>query len=440
MTSKTLNGMKDDSSTEIKNNIEDNVLSIDSELRQFIDLISSLSSTLSLSMDAITTAYLKTIKEIKAFEKDNVIHKNEDGKEIILVKVESSQKFDDLHKQRRLYGLAFETIPNSYIMSLISQYDAFLGRLLKIIFLVKPEILNSSDKSLTFSQLSEFNSLDEAKEYILEKKIETLIRDSHLEQIQSIENLLKVPLRKGLDIFPKFIEITERRNLFVHTGGEISNQYIRVCKDNNILFEGAKVGDILTVTPEYFAGAFDIVYELGFKLAHVLWRKFIPQELEVADRNLIDIGYDTLYSENYQLTKIIFDFATQTLKKHHCEENRRIMIVNRALAYKWSGNNNKALEIIKSEDWTATSIRFRLAEAVILENYKNAYEIMKEIGSNSAEVSTEKYRGWPLFKQIKKESSFIKLFEKIFNEPFYKIEKEDMDQHTSLISDSGITV
>ena len=58
------------------------------------------------------------------------------------------------------------------------------------IFLIKPELLNSSEKNLTFSKLAEYNSIEEAKEYIIEKEIETVLRDSHSNQFKWLESKL----------------------------------------------------------------------------------------------------------------------------------------------------------------------------------------------------------------------------------------------------------
>ena len=112
------------------------------------------------------------------------------------------------------------------------------------------------------------------------------------------------------------------------------------------------------------------------------------------------------------------------------------MVVNRALAYKWGGNDKKARGIITQEDWSATSGRFRLAEAVILENYELAYDIMQEIGQNFHEVGLYDYREWPLFKEIRKENKFLELIEKIFGEPYNKVEPENLNLPGDLESET----
>ena len=408
--------------------------SFDSEIRSFIAHISSLSSTLQLSMRAIQVAFYKTRNNLTEFEKENITYQEINGNKAMLVRTDHAQQFKDLNKKLSSYGLAFKTIPQSYIMALISQYDAFLGSLLKVIFLTKPGLLSSSEKKFTFAQLVEFGSVEDAKDYILEKEIETVLRKSHSEQFDWMEHKFNLPLRQDLNSWPIFIEVTESRNLFVHTGGIVSRQYLKVCNEHDVPVENLSVGDELLVSPEYFEKAFNVVFEIGFKLAQVLWRKFIPCELEEADNNIISVGYDTLHEGKYPLTEMIFSFATETLRTHSCDENRRIMIVNKALANKWSGDDKKAKSLIELEDWSATRARFRLAEAVILDNFEEAYEIMKEIDINHKEVEKNNYREWPLFKEIKKEPRFLELFQEIFGEPYNKVEEKESEELPELFS------
>jgi hypothetical protein len=315
-------------------------------------------------------------------------------------------------------------------VSLVSQYDSFLAKLLRQIFLSKHALLNCSEKTLTLSQLLEFDSIAEARESILEKEVESVLRKSHSEQFQWMENRFDTPLRKGLGAWPNFIELTERRNLFVHSGGIVSSQYLKVCQEHGVVFKNEpKIGDALDVEPRYFKGAVDTVFEIGVKLAQVLWRKFQPDKIEQADSNLIDIGYDPLSEGNYKLAKILFDFAAVTLKKHSSDEYRRVFIVNRALAYKWNGEEKEAREIVEAEDWSATRPRFRLAEAVILDRCAEALAIMRQIGKDTEELPKYAYKDWPLFKEFREKPEFLQVYQDIFEEPLSRL---TVDESSSL--------
>jgi hypothetical protein len=133
-------------------------------------------------------------------------------------------------------------LPEVVVVGLISAYDGFLSSLLRVVIDKHPEIVLTSQKELTFKELLEFRSIEEARSTLIEREIESVIRKSHHEQFDWMEKHLDVPLRKGLAVWPKFIELCERRNLFTHTNGIVSGQYIKNCCDNKCNVSNIKIG------------------------------------------------------------------------------------------------------------------------------------------------------------------------------------------------------
>jgi hypothetical protein len=314
--------------------------------------------------------------------------------------------------------LAYQLVPGSFLVSLVSQFDGFLGRLIRQLFALKPEILNSSENTLTFSQMVAFGSIDAAKEYIVEKEIEAVLRKSHSEQFDWLEKKFGLVLRKNLESWPDFIEVTERRNLFVHANGVVSHQYLEVCANHSCKVEpGTKLGKQLSVNRKYFSGAHDCLLEIGVKLAQVLWRKLSGDDFSEADKSLITICYELLAEGRYRIARRLLDFGVETIKKHSGESRRLTLVVNRAQAYKWSGDEETARRIVNAEDWSALEPKFLLAQAVLLDDFAGATEIMKQIGGEHHQLGALAYREWPLFREIRKTPEFAAAFEEIFREP-----------------------
>lgn len=415
--------------------------SINAILMDFITHISSLHETLPLVISSISEdVRVCSNKSEELFEKYVITNEN-DAPGKLLVRADRYPEFLSIMKQIRKRILALKTVPSSYLVSMISNYDAFLSHLVRKIMIMKPDLLNSSERRLTFNQLAKFPSIEVARDWIIEKEVESVIRQSHISHFDWMEKKFGLPLRKDLEVWSDFIEITERRNLFVHTGGVVSSQYLDVCQRNGVVInEDVYVGTQLTVSPDYVAHAYNVIFEIGFKLAHVLWRKFQSDDIEDADKNLIDIGYEKLFEEDYYLTGMIFDFALNVFTKYSSEHNKRLMIINRVLGYKWNGNNERAIEILKAEDWTACCPKFRLAEAVILERYEKAVLIMNEIGDNGSEVAKEEYRHWPLFKEFRQSPEFLSAYEKIFDENFNDVIVDEEDIFPSGESETSFCV
>jgi hypothetical protein len=314
--------------------------------------------------------------------------------------------------------LAQGIIPRSLLVSAVSIFDAFIGSLVKACLQLQPGFLNASERSFTFSELNQFSTLDDVKEHVIEKEIESLLRSSHSEQFRWMESKFSLPLTKGLNSWPTFLELTERRNLFVHADGRVSSRYLQVCGSDNIYVQdGLAIGKQLEATPEYLEKAHICLSEIGIKLAHVLWRKLRPNEIEEADKTLNQICYDYLVDEEYDLALIILNFATGTLKKWSNEDYRRMLIINLAIAYKWLNHDDKCLKTLDDEDWTASALKFRLAVAVLRDKFNEAAILMKEIGAQR-EVKEESYRQWPLFKRFRETSLFLPTFRDVFGKEF----------------------
>jgi len=398
------------------------VQSIAAEIDLFVTQIDALAETLPMATLAIRGAIDSSRKHLNKFIEEECNPQREGGHRTYTVRPGRHLHHRRLIVRVQRTVLAHELVPRSLLVSLVSQYDAFLGRVIRQLFNLKPEILNSSGNTLTFAQFTAFGSVDDARDYVIDKEIEVVLRKSHTEQFEWLENKFGLSLRTDLDAWPVFIEVTERRNLFVHTNGVVSHQYIEVCKRNSCKIATDTCGGrTLLVTREYFEAAQECLFEIGVKLAQVLWRKVAPDDLVNADYSLIRVIYELIAEGRYRLARVLSDFGTEVLKKHGSEELRLVMVVNRAQAYKWSGDEDSCRRIVGAEDWSARSAKFRLAKAVLLDDFDKAIEIFREIGADDKEMNKDSYREWPLYRAIRGLSGFATAFEEIFGEPLNKV-------------------
>jgi len=393
-------------------------------LTKFLNHIDSIKETLPFSVVLFAAFSQKAKIELNEFidKKTDKITK-EDGKEAFKVKLADQKVYEALQSNAVVSSLAGKVISSSLFVSLISQYDAYLNRLLRYIFKLKPEILNGSEKRLVFSQLMEFGTIEKAREYIIEKEVETVLRKNHSEHFDYLENKLGIELRKNLPAWSTFIEITERRNLLVHCDGVISNQYVAICTEHKCLPQKAKVGQTLTVSVDYFFQAYECLYEISSKLTHTLWRKLIPEELEEADESLNGICYDLIQAKSYDLSAIMLDFAVKQ-RKHSDEHNKNIFIVNAALCQFLKGELEEAKKIMMSKDWSSASDIFKLANSILVGDNSNAFKLMLKIGSDG-DVKKDQYQQWPLFLKLREEKKFKETYNEIFKEEFKIIEIPD---------------
>lgn len=393
--------------------------SLGPEIDSFIGHVESIGDGFMLGMILATQQLREKYKaELETFESDKC-HVIDDGNtRTVTVPNEYLREWRKLSQRVRNITLSLVNLPRSLLVSLISHYDAYLGRIIRTIYLRLPQLLNTSERKLTFEELTKFDTVDAVREFVIEKEVESVLRSSHIEQFKWMERIYDLVLTKDLKSWSAFIELTERRNLFVHTNGVISSQYLSVCAKNGCsLDDEAKEGAQLGVPQEYFERSIDCIYEVGFKLGHVLWRKMFPEERTDADKHLISTSYELLVSERYKLASVILDFACIELKRHSNEVFRLMLIVNRALSYKWRGDEKTARHAMKGIDWTAKSDEFKLANAVIHDNWSDAKKLMLRIGRSDA-VSKQDYLHWPLFREWRKRREFQEAYLEIFGQSF----------------------
>lgn len=414
--------------------LDEEDLRFESEIDNFIKHIEAQADIVPLVMNLISAKLIQESKLVDNYinkndleDKENSDESDENSKKL-LIPMDKISDFIKLTDSVETTELAYELLPVNFIVSFVSQYDAYLGRIIRTIFSIKPELLNSSDKNLLFSELLNFKALDEAREFIIEKEVESVLRESHLKQFKWLESKLKMTLRKDLSSFSSFIEITERRNLFVHSNGYISRQYIDNCKENNVVdIDKVSIGDRLKVTPAYFSKCYSVLLEIGVKLGQVIWRKLQPELLEKADDHLNNVCFELLKKGHKKLALNLLTFATETLKKHHNQEIMCIFTINKALAYYLSNKKEETKKILLEHDWSATSDKFKLAIAVLNEDYKKALELMKTIGNSNESINKKAYQEWPLFIEFRKRKDFKKRYKEIFKEDLLFEEKKPKD-------------
>jgi len=152
---------------------------IAAEMDMFRKHVDAIGNTL-VTMVVVVQEITKDQKgKLEKFEAKNCQIKNEGKKRVVTVSNTHVREWRRLIRDYESFNLSRILLPRSLLASLISQYDAYLGRILRVIFVKRPEILNSSDKKLAFATLNQFNSIESAREYVLEKEVEAILRSSH---------------------------------------------------------------------------------------------------------------------------------------------------------------------------------------------------------------------------------------------------------------------
>jgi hypothetical protein len=308
---------------------------------------------------------------------------------------------------------------NSLFVGLFSAFDAFTGELVNAMYQKKPELFHTITRSVTLGEILQFESVDALKQDLLEKEIEAFRRESYTEQFEAFGRRFDLKLT-SFDRWSEFVEASQRRNLYTHADGKVSEQYLSVCEKAGYSFsKRPKVGEKLTLGPKYFFGTCELVMEVGLMLGQTLWRKVFEEEHEKADLHLNNVVYNALLHERWTYASRVSKFGLHPMIAHQSKDMQlRIRVVNSAIALKFGGDADQCQQLMNKFDWSASLREFRLAAAVLGDDFDGAARIMKEIGKAGEILSEPAYHVWPLFREFRASPQFLSTYEEIYGYGF----------------------
>lgn len=393
-------------------------------LKQYCEELEAMRNSLGQVMTLLNFMRLSGQEQIDKFVKEHG-KDVKDGDKLVTFTVELDKRSQWTKLDREVNSLrsAQRLIPRNFIVAFVCTYDSLLGKLIRFILEVKPEILDDSERTLKYSELLTYPDIASAREYLVEKEVETILRKSHSDQFKWLELKLGTPFNKNLQSWPQFVELTERRNLFVHCDGIVSSQYLSVCREHKCGLDlEIKVGVKLGVKQEYFQEAYACLYEIGVKLVHVIWRKILKSEIEKIDSNLIDVTFNLVERGDYRIAIRILEFFAQPQMTISKESVKRTHVLNLAQAYKWSGNEEKCKSVLATMDWSASEDRFKIAVAALNDDFESAYRCMRRLAHDES-FHQVFYKEWPVFRKLRKHGDFSKIYEECYKEQFVFEEK-----------------
>lgn len=331
-------------------------------------------------------------------------------------------------KQVNEFSTMRERLPRIFLIAIVSEYEIFVGNFLRLIFTEHPKYLNSSEKKFSYKEVADCSDLDAFREKVIEKEIDSIMRESSSNQLKCIENRLNISTLIKFDNYKHFIEISQSRNLFTHCNGIISEQYIQELKNVGLDTTTVKVGDELKCDHKYLLNSRDIILEVAIKLFYTVQSKiFSDDESDELEVRILSISYDLLVEQKNELAIEILTFALNN--KITKELIKKMLKINLAISYKRLKKKQKFNEIM-NDDWSSSDEDIKLALSVLKENDHEVYRLMKKIGDDKRDRRFS-YAHWPLYEDYRKKDDFKNLFREIFNEDLDSSKLEEKSDQAS---------
>ncbi|NUV78159.1 hypothetical protein [Streptomyces fungicidicus] len=286
----------------------------------------------------------------------------------------------------------------SLLVSAISTFEVLFAQVARTIYSVNTSSLNDSEHSFTLQELADFGTLDDAREYLIEKRVSTLLRES----IDGWEKWLKrscggVSMESFPVFWPLIRESFARRNLLVHTGGVVNQLYLSVVAKLSIPDSAnIRAGVRLDVDEDYLDWVLQELLALGHILICTVGAKLYKKEGELFSQAAVFASRDfSLWRANHA-SKAVCNYA---LSSQLSRKDEMMMRVRRWLSIK----ETEGLEGIRTEieGWDTSGLGLPIShcKAVLLDDLNRSQEMVEKL-INQGDLSRFEVAVDPLYKKL----------------------------------------
>lgn len=379
---------------------------------KFFEEMLAIASTMPISMSVLQSIQAKVLKDYMKFVRENCQILEEDGDSMRFnVPEDQFQAYEKHKKAKEDINTSTAVVPRSYIIMLVSQFDAYVGSLIRETLTHRPEILRASERQLSYSDLENFTDIGSAIGYLVDQEVESVLRSSHDDQIAWFEKKLKIELRKDQELIQKFVEITERRNLFTHNDGIVNETYLKNCQRAGVPLGQIQKGEVLDAGSEYYKSAVDTILEIGIKLGHVVWRHVLPEQTIDSEKSINELAFRIIKVDEFEVAIKIIKFALESYKRFQVDSNRKMLIINLAQCHLWCKRDNEALKLLNETDWSMCNVEFKICIETIRRNFSQVVGLLEKY---DGKLNLEQYDllEWPVFKELRQDQTFKDFFSK----------------------------
>lgn len=358
------------------------------------------------------TALEKVFKIVEAPE--NAL-KGRGSKEIKtkLTKKQMIQIVHALENLTRLSGPQIGLLYKSSFAMLVSYFDFLVSDLIHYFYQTYPESLSGKERSITLNELRLCHDLSEAVNYVVNKEIDSVLYETLDKQKTYFRSRLRIDTKENIIHWNKLNEVVERRNIIVHNDDKINRRYLKNT-DSSVVPEkkkDLKEGKKITISPNYFASAFDEVLIAGIILIQCCWRKWRKDDVDSVDSALIKDIYDMLSKEEWTVAEKLGLFSQEC--KVCNERNRLYLDINYCQSLKWQNKKGELQEELKKFDMSTLSPIYVLALCALKSDRDNFYKnVEKAIIVDKMEK--ENFMEWPLFRELREDPAYGERIETAF--------------------------
>ena len=336
---------------------------------------------------------LKKMNEI--FEKKSKFKKRK-----IKISVDEFKVIQETFKKHPAQSYLFS---KNTIVSMVSTLDMLFVELFKFYYKKFPEKLSLDNQSISFKALKNITKIEDAQNFLITREIEAiLINEGITKRLGRLNAEGKLnAIDEQLKDINKLVKI---RNLIVHNGGSVDNEYVQMYGDDKI-----NVGEKIKLSQKYLSDSLTLVYFVGTYILQDAQLNF-SESREPREFLLNNLLHTLVKNDQHSFSRPIYNFA---LNNKIDNLNRKYIIINYCISLKKQGKSTEHIQkVLNLEDWSIKSEDFEMCKAVLLDKHDDFYEFLNE-SIKSKKVTKNEIDEWMIFCFYKDKPKFKSLVKKL---------------------------
>lgn len=294
--------------------------------------------------------------------------------------------------------LHIKNLYKSNLISLMSSVEWFFAQLLHDFYNEYPQSPGVNKKTLTFEDLKTFETIRDAELYLVERKIEELLRGSIDSWFDYLRDDLKIKINFIRPFINELIEISQRRNLFVHNGGMVNTIYLS--KVDKSISQHVAINQPLDISKEYLENSINLIEMVFTILAAELWKKLNPEDSQ-RGALLISISYEYLLQKRWRDAELLSTFVMND--EFQDATSKTISQLNNWLCKKRLGNLSQ--DDLNKLDFSDKQLPYQLALASLKDDGETFFALLPDCLRKN-EITLTELELFPIFEDMKKDARY----------------------------------
>lgn len=292
----------------------------------------------------------------------------------------------------------------SSLVTLVSSAEWFLSQLLHVFLEEHPEAAGLHKKTLTFAELKQFGSVEDARRHVLDETVEEVLRSSIGDWLTFLREKVHLKLGYLEGVQDALVETYQRRNVIVHNGGIVNSIYLSRTPEA-LRWKGPPEIPV-EVSREYLHERI-ARFETAFILVGAeLWKKLDPTD-ESRHGLLWGIAWGHMKAERWEIARDLCDFGRRDAALP--EACRIVQLLNYWQCRKWLDDFAEVQAEVQAADLSAKDPKFRLGRLALLDQSSDAVSLAKELVGRG-DIKSSDLLEWPIFRRLRETDEFKEAF------------------------------